>query len=124
MLRSTKALRALRPGIQRRFFGAAAHDSYCGYTHPRRKQYHVIGYAYENGGPLVGHQPTGICSQYGSGNSPFNACPPGLGKEGKWDYDTMVAMAGTWIGNAFFEISNISLTSYCNRVESVSQWQS
>jgi len=87
-----------RGRISKRFFGAVAHATYCGFTHPRRKQYHVAGYTYEQGGPLVTHSPSGMLScGYGSLVGTYVECPPGLGKEGKWDYDGFVAMFGAWL---------------------------
>lgn len=95
-----RALRAIRPKLRprmlvssQRFFGAGA-ETYCGYTHPRRKQYHVVGYTYEQGGPLIQKNPSGLGDQFGW-IPEYNICPPGLGKEGKWDYDTLVAIGGT-----------------------------
>jgi len=100
MIRGTRAVRAIRPLIRpqlsKRFFGAGSHETYCGYTHPRRKQYHVFGYNYEQGGPLIQKTPTGLAG-FGE-NVNCNICPPGLGKEGKWDYDTLVAISASWLG--------------------------
>jgi len=101
MIRNSRACSAIQSHLRRscgqKRFGSAAggfvgHNAgaapACGFTHPRRKQYHVVGFNYEQGGPLIQKWPTGIrASMVGSLNGVYNICPPGLGKEGKWDYD-------------------------------------
>ena len=101
MIRNVRACSAikshLRRGLVQKRFGSGA-ATYCGFTHPKRKQYHVSGYDYGQGGPLMQKYPTGLlCSGVGSMSGVYNVCPPGLGKEGKWDYDGYFAFAAPWL---------------------------